>query len=507
MGTVSYNGKKIIPAPLVNVQKSYLRAGDGEKIGSTFNITLSGRVISHKGSPNSSGVFWTSTGYPADESATLGLDSILVKQEALRHLFAEDGKSLEIQCPSAGKPPFKCYPKILDIAFPQGQWAQHGDYSITVEAPEVFGIFDSEDYIKDQNFFTSSSGTRLFLETATESWALETQEQPETFGLEYTYSLSHSLSAVGKKVYDSNGLVSPGWEQARDWVTQRMGYDNTFAIATSGLGLPSYYQPLNHVVTENTSEIDGNYSISETWILASGTVLEDCTISRNESLSTSLVTVGIEGNIQGLTTDSQNKFDSALTKWNTLVAGGPTHDIFTRAQLYAGITLNSTPLTNTLGKNPIAGSINYTYEYDDRPSNYIAGARSETVTISDTKPADVVGRVAVLGRKAGPVLQDIGTITEFKRNLVVEVVMPHYSGVAPTTPANVAIFLDGAPTSEVQVLVDAFDGHLRNTYNQVFVENDTPNWNPKTGQYSRNITWLYQDCILSAVTPPYSGAI
>ena len=211
--------------------------------------------------------------------------------------------------------------------------------------------------------------------------------------------------------------------------------------------------------------------------------------------------------MEGLKTSALSKYETAIAKWNQLTAGAPTHEIFNRTQLYAGITLNSSPLQNSVGKNIPAGNISYNYTYDNRPTNYITNAKVENITINDTKPSDVVGRVVVLGRAAGPVLQDMGTITESKRTLNIDLIMPMYSGVAPITSAGVTAMLNASPTSQVQPLIDAMDENLRASFNQVFVESDAPTWNPKTGQYTRGVTWLYQDCILSAVSPPDSGAI
>src|SRR3990167_2828153 len=429
MATVTYDGKKLIPAPLVNIAKTYNNTEDGHKVGSTFTVTLTGKLLSNRGSPATVGFsggtspesyFWILSGYPPDESDQ-GLEGILIKQEVIRHLFSQNGKSLEIQCGAAT--PMKCYPRVLNINFPEGLWVQYCDYSITLEAIEVFGLFDSEDYRDGEDYFVDSQGNKLYISNADESWTLETQEQPELFVSDYTYRLTHNINAVGKMAYTGDGLESPGWEQARDWVITRKGLDTNFVHSTSGLNLPAYYKSLNHIITENPSELNGSYTITETWVVASGDVIEDFKLSLNESLDKTTVDVNVEGSVQGLKTASLSKWDTALFKWNTLVAGGPTHEIFTRTQMYAGISLNTTPVQSTVSKNVAGGNIGYSYVYNDRPSNYITGARAESVTINDTKPTDVVGRVLVLGRAAGPVLQDMGTITETKRTLNIEIIM------------------------------------------------------------------------------------
>jgi hypothetical protein len=91
--SIKYGFNAIIPAPIVNISKSYGRTGSQQKVGSVFNITLTGSVIPDKGSPNSSGVFSDS---PTDEALTDNMGQIMLKQEHLRQLFSTDGLLLEI---------------------------------------------------------------------------------------------------------------------------------------------------------------------------------------------------------------------------------------------------------------------------------------------------------------------------------------------------------------------------------------------------------------------------
>ena len=58
---VMYNGKRLIPAPLVSINKEYQRSPDNTKIGTNFNLTVNGTLLAYKGSPDSSGTFWTSS--------------------------------------------------------------------------------------------------------------------------------------------------------------------------------------------------------------------------------------------------------------------------------------------------------------------------------------------------------------------------------------------------------------------------------------------------------------
>jgi hypothetical protein len=43
--SIKYGFNAIIPAPIVNISKSYGRTGSQQKVGSVFHITLTGRVL------------------------------------------------------------------------------------------------------------------------------------------------------------------------------------------------------------------------------------------------------------------------------------------------------------------------------------------------------------------------------------------------------------------------------------------------------------------------------
>lgn len=491
-----YDGKRLIPAPLVTVAKEYQTAADGTKVGSLFGITLNGTIVAYKGSPDSSGNFYTGGGnYPPDGrddptyNETINNDSrltaILRKQEAIRDLFSEDGKQLEFQAFDADQP-MKCNPRIQSINFEEGRWYNICQYTIQCEADvlSVDGVLVGEDDYTE------------YISSAQETWAIESVEQPEGLGLPRTYRMTHSVQAQGKRYYDDTGaLVADAWKQARDWVTPRLGFDSAYLTSSGVKDLTSDYTGYNHVRSENIDEVGGSYSITETWLVASGTALEEFTVNVRTSQD-GLTTVGIDGNITGLEErDSDldlttSKWDNALTKF-TAVSGVA----YTRAKSYSGInTLNITPLSTTVGKNPIAGTISYGFEFDSRPSNCVNGAKSEVISLNDSFGVDVFASIPVLGRVKGPVLQDIGTHQATTRALSIELVMD-----TPGTGCDVTTFLftknprrAAATSGDIQAIINAASPATYEGASQTFVSNRSENWEPKTGRYSYNIEWTYE---------------
>lgn len=508
---VLYNSKKIIPAPFISINKDYNRTGDTHKVGSNFTITVQGTLHYCKGSPNSAGQFYDGSGYPpstfqSDIEEVADTDkrmkSLQGKMLAIRNLFAQDGKAFEAQ-PLDGSAPIKCYPIVENISFEDGDkagfWHDYVKYTITLSAKEIFGLDTAyndgaEDYAINEDFFKDDDGAKLYLNDVSESWNLEMQEESQNETNQHLFRLTHNLSATGIRHYDDGGLVSEGWQQAKRWVDGRMGLDTSFFKETSALNLGTDFLAYNHVRSENTDELAGTYSVTESWIISKSNYKEDFTINVRTSQDSGLTSVNIDGTIQGYETvggdfdnPSESAWTAALAKYDDI----KTTTIFSRAQSYSGLTLNSKPLSSTVGRSVTGGRINYSYEYNNRPTDCIANSIFERITIADVDPGDVFASIPVVGRSAGPVLQDMSTVTERQRTVSVEVIMP-VNNVCPNSAANVATILSNAPTSEVSTIITAFQTNLESNYTQVFKKSDTPNWDFQQGRYSRSVTWTFQ---------------
>lgn len=271
---LSYNGFKIIPAPLVTINKTYRKDKDSGNFGTSYNITLNGTLLSFMGSPSGhysslNSAFWNLGGYPPDEPVqgnNEDFNSILRKQEAIRHLFREDGKSLEWQ-PSNGQPVVKCNPRVQSINFEEGrgQWSQGCDYTIQLEADWIYinGTTDIEDVTAQD-----------LIESLTETWAFEEvvgrQEfdpLPGTDG--QTYRVSHNISARGILGYDENGVLlnnKPAWEHARDAVNLRVSGVVDSNIIYTILGASGWFGG-EYVKNPSVDKKEGSFSVVETWLL------------------------------------------------------------------------------------------------------------------------------------------------------------------------------------------------------------------------------------------------
>lgn len=494
MGRVMYDGKRVIPAPFVTIQKVYERLDNGEKIGSTFSIQLRNDMVAYKGSPDSDQTLWTSGGYPPDEvvSGDARLGAIIRKQEAIRELFSQDGLLLEIQS-NDGSQPMKCNPIVVDINFSEGSWFTVCPYNITLQAPTVTvnGIEIGED------------GFSEYISSASETWSFETDEEtPENIELNRIYRLTHSISAKGKIYYDENGtLVKPAWQWARDWVLPKLGIDNVISLSSGVNNLPSYYGGFNHIRNNEVDETGGTFSCTESWIMASGSALEDFTVETSKNVDDGKTVVNINGTIRGLEVKNSNfqitstKFANADSKWS-----GVYPVLINRAQTYSGKTLNIIPISTTVGKNPALGTINYGFQYDNRPSNSISDTISEIVSLSDTFDVDAIAIIPILGRTAGPLIQDLSSHKENSRTLNIELVFDpevvNTGNIVNRLVTNNPIVKEPYK-SEIQTIVDATNpvsaGLLNNNGVAATVRkvvNQQADWDGN--RFALNVTWVWE---------------
>jgi len=494
---VYYNSKALIPAPLVQISREAVRAGgNNEILGYTYNIVLTGSLLAYKGSPASveksgsswSGQWWINSGHPPDESIPSNerLKALLRKQMAVRKLFETEGKTLEVT-PIDGSVPLKCNPRVLSINFEEGVWTDRSPYTINLQADKLSLIGDDEGLVP-------GSGSAQYIADFSEDWSIELNEDQQLDGTtsltpKQTFRVTHKVYAAGKLSYNEVGALVDGlypWQHAKRFVTQRLGFDASILFDTNGgtgaIGLTSSYLPYDYARSETIVETDGEYGVTESWVLLSGSGIatETCSISTKTNLENARTTVVIEGSIKGLRTslgDQSSAYTNALTKFNSI-----SGYLFNRAQVYSGITLNPSPLTSSVGRSINDAVITYIYEYDNRPSNCIPGALAESITIVDNHPGDVIARIPIPGRSFGPILQNVATKTERTRVLTVEAVID----VSSITTCNPTTALTYRPN------ITALINNAAPVGSQVYKEQDQESWNYKDGRYNRNITWVWE---------------
>ncbi len=496
-----YNSKKIIPAPFISISKDYQLTEDGQSVGTIFNIQVKGKICADMGSPTSSGTYWDTSGYPPNETLLLSnvnsrMGSILRKQEAIRKLFATEGQSFEIQ-PWDGSAPIKCNPRVKKIDFAEAQegknWVNTCDYTIALEADILYSANNGQPYGEDTYGLnpqgvgvytslgidpTSPSGVKYTISKATDEWNLEPGDE-----IGRVWKLSHVVSAIGKRFYDNTGfLTQEAWMSAHNFVVEHLG------LGTELVAIPIYVAarpelsgmlPYNYLRTEHTNELGGSYSVTENWVcydIGFGHAIEEFNVSITTA-ENSISKVKVDGTLKGLEVRDANnvielsRYAAAQIQWNVV-----SLLLYARAQTFSGLVLHPVPLGKSFGVNEINGVITYGYEYDNRASNVVTGAVTENITVTDEGASDVFASIVVLGRRLGPVLQAIGTITSKKRSIQIEATLPASSQSFVSLPPNTNSFV-----------LSLLPGGT-----QVFLDKDVSSFTAKTGKYSRSVTWTWE---------------
>lgn len=555
----------IRPTPFIQITENVLKNKEGN-FGITYGITLTGTLISDRGIPyaldpatNQPVEFFepshepplfigpyglfdkvpiSSREKPFRQKVTKPASAMLSKQRALRALFARDGQRIELTdiFDNAGAT-IVCYPRVISIDFTEGSYVTTCQYTIQLEADfllrentgndqdafvDLEGTFANSGELRkiDTTFeqLINSSGT-FFIEDYSEDWSLEADDtQGESLDNPRSYRISHSLNATGKTVYDFNGQIAkPAWQQARDFVLSRLSsnpnaaYPNVAGQLGSGtLNLVASYGGFNHIRTEQINISTGSYSVTENWLLSSGTSLENYSMSTSASNSTPFVSVSIDGSIKGLSsippsqygdpkiTAVSGAYANALSKYNQVSNSGQfgiTSDLYKRANNLVAVQLNSQPVSVSLSTNQFTGDIGYNISFDNRPTNIISGAVSESIQINDTYPGDIFAVIPVLGRKTGPVLQYLGSRSEYRRDVSLNLIMD-YTKIAYGNNRQSLLLKKPSivePTaSQIANLLSELSPKGEPGVRKYFISPPTENWNPKDGSYSVNITFTYE---------------
>jgi len=497
-----YGDYSFSPKPLFSISSTPLKTPDGIGYGVSHSIDVNGSIIT------------TGT-----ETAS-GIAGVFQKIEALKDAINQDGHLLDISC--GGDVILSGYPTISDWNIePRGDnYTSMADYTISFEMPTTI--------LGTGNDSFNGATSPPFIESCSETWDVEFADDrtpfdwtleggtAEKFG--YKVAVSHSVNVQGRISYTGDALPNIPWQDARDYAITKLGFDNDFVTLTGILGLPggtyfSQFDTFNNYRQVSTDKTGGSVSVTETFIVTPSGVsglpnnaIETFDISTAQDGG--IVTVSIDGEIEGLATISYNgdggsnvgyivtngKFSAASGYYNIV-----KDRMFDRARTaYSGISdayfnraLNPTIKSRTVGMNPVEGMISYSYNFDTQTSGCITGdyILSQHVTINDSLPTDIFASHVVPGKSTGPVLQDIGTITARTRSVNIELIT-----LPPTDCSTVSGIYLPVPTGQIEAFIATISGDLIANYSQVFVSSQSQNWDFMLGSYTKSIEFTYNNC-------------
>jgi hypothetical protein len=173
----------------------------------------------------------------------------------------------------------------------------------------------------------------------------------------------------------------------------------------------------------------------------------------------------------------------------------PNNPIYSREGL-----LSTIPITSSEGHDPRKGTISYSYEYNNK-LNIISGVISENISVSYTNPVDSTSETQVIGRVLGPILQRTGRSTP-KKTVNIEISIPSATNINQISLNNPAcpLYKNGYLFRTIEQIIEAHrpysPGSFLNepiqTIGLVYTSDDSEQWSPTTGKYSRSVSWIYQ---------------
>jgi len=555
------NGKIIRPTPYVSISYSLDKNKNSltdqtiqPVIGGRYNITLNGILLVNGGSPNSNSVSDLETSIlsvgPNYENNPNGdftrtnkhiIDfsdraySMLLKQQALRALFAHDGQRMEILSIRNDEPVFIFYPELESISFEEGTYTDFCRYTINLTAPVLFDKNDNILDAADQFYDSTSENNHYHVENYTDSWSLEPDDSlaitPNTIApgaaisniIPKVHRITRNVSATGKTMYFPGDRREEAWEQAKKFVKFNILKENIGSAPISQLSnFPSYADTIgsgllniplpitayNHIRSESINKTDGTYSLTDSWMISptSDSAIESFSCSVSSDNSSPLISISVNGNIRGLSPASAdnfantNKLDNAMSKLNALsnnLSFDLNSTIFKRARNHTPIVLNVIPNNFNITQNPSTGEVSYNVTYNNRPTNLINNVSSENIVITDTYPGDIFSIIPVINSNTGPLLQYMCGRTEYRRDLNIDFIV-NRSNIGYYTMNQKGSYIYKKPSinpaisSSLSSLIMMCSPANEPTIRKYFLSPPSENWDPKTGKYSLQISWTYE---------------
>ncbi len=565
LSCLSYGGKKIVPAPLVSINKTYNNTADGQHLGVTYDLQLIGTLVPFLGSPSGNysdinNAFFTSVGDPPDqdfESPPGDFNSLLRKQEAIRHLFKNDG--LELSWEPAGSVAVRCNPRVNSISFSQGTWTQRVDYTIDLSADNIIinGIGTEDESLP-------ASGS---IKSATEEW--DFQDVPGHIGS--GFNVTHTVTAQGIASYEGAGsLISAKqpWENAKDFVDLRTvgTIDTTIMFAVLGV---NNWLGGKYTKSTNANETDGGYSTTESWLLMPTNDFTEQNFSFDTSNGPDTPTVVYNGTIFGISNNERAGGALAVANARAAIpsnAEARTDAIDNLGSLLGSLIIPDIPAVKNIGIDNTQGTVSFSFTWEvgssststktqeaslsfdantglyslsftcdirgfgDTASDRVTNAKAAILTDSAARTAalDIIGDQIPAGvtintdhnAKATSINNNTGVIrvswtwdstdannvvitvdTDFSSEVVAEIAVPGrdigpiIQDMSTVTPQRLSVNYEGQFDSEPDdtTVANTMDAALSISVSTTHVVSDQKSFSPTTGRYRRSRNYLVKN--------------
>jgi hypothetical protein len=505
-GTFNFLSSSGYPVPKVTIGSNSLRTQSKDYLGSNTTISLEGIIYTHKMTSQTD----ASSSFPRDDSVS-GLltrahdfkKNLLKQQEpALFKILA--GSSIVVS--GSG------IIESINFDTQNNRAIDKIDYSINITL-----------YNNQTGNYTADTGVVYNVSSVQDSVDIESnfnQTYLHDNILYPTYNISRTLSAVGNRG-GSGSIV-----EATKWINDRQRlHPFTGIVPTGSFRLYDHSRNIDINEAEGSVNIRDNFlskPFGDDWIdtySISTSISEDFTkeIKVNGAIQGLCPVTGLEG-ITGLlpvALPSGQNFLSPLfsgttgiMKYNQAISGynSITGLMYVRATgyqenardliydntsfsgpfpQYRDAPINPLPISVTEGFSPTNGTIDYTYTFNSRPSGLIAGALSETFSITDNGPIPRVTNVPVLGRRLGPLVYTYVSSSGAGERTV------SYEGVFKSPTGFLRFKVDNETLSSINTYLMKFAPTA--PYTGLITAN-TQSINIGENRIRKSITWQYTKC-------------
>lgn len=524
--TFSYGEYSFSPKPLFTIGKEYIKTPSQMGLGTRYTVTLEGQIIPQ-------------TGKIPGGDPQAGLQEVFSGVQDLRSAFDSDFKCLSLVCDGAA-PIISGYPRIVgfEVSNASDNYVIRSDYSITLELPSLTGAgFDPVGPVSSGS--TAASGVDALDFSAsgiisyTDEFTVElmdermaggqtagsTRQSVVDFYMPTIYSVQRNITAQGDSLA-SPDYIHP-WERAQSFVDARLGYPLELEEMS---GILCSTTKFNNYRTKNVNKTEGTVTVNETYLAMTGGQMpfyEELSVNVGESLEDPFMNITVDGTVHGLISIEHtggcmatgvSKFNNALAGFSG-ISGAAAQRAGAVYHVHVGLpggaimaggaksggtapggyppngkptALNKYPLTRTFGYNPIAGTVTYSFTFNNRPYNLAANAVTENITFSEVEPPDIFASITILGKANGPLLQHIGTVGPRTRSLSIDSQLP-----VVINAANSGFYY--APV-DYDAFVISYAAELAKFYTQVYVTDSSKTWEPRTGRFTLNQSWTVGNC-------------
>jgi len=333
---------------------------------------------------------------------------------------------------------------------------QNANYIFTTNYADADSVSVVSDYIDNPKLLSASKNYNEFNNRI--SFSYEYIDEDTNYTIYENITTNYDSEDCGYVKYVQTGIVKGicTGGSASGLANAEIGY------ATVSAPEGANYQ-VRKSITKNERESTINYTIE--WSSRSVPYEIEETITTRNSIDNKGDIITYSGTVIGYCSADDNpnvKYNNALIGYNANTPTTPDGYL---------------EVSSSVGHNRRRGVITYNFEYKEK-TTCITGvdAINESVIVNDDLANDIFAVVPILGGNS--VIQDKNGSSPLRRSVNISIqVEPNTSCSLENKPDISTLLTNLTPSADI-----------------VVVEKDQESWEPYSGRYSRNKSWVYQDC-------------